>query len=180
MRSRSLLCWIDLETTGLVPEQHLILEAAVVVTNTELEPMWDPLTVCISRDNKDLATMNEYVRKMHQQTGLLDRVARSALPSYAAFGTMLSYVRDHTRDAKQVILAGNSVHFDRKFLAYYVPQLESMFYHRHVDVSTLKQLASWWGYPEYDKKGTEHMALDDIKNSIAELRHYRETMLAHA
>lgn len=174
---RPRLCWIDLETTGLNPEHDRILQAAIVITDTELLPVAQPIELVIHRSPTVLNLMHTHVREMHVRTGLLDRIAASSLRPEAAYSEMFAYVRDNTVGAPQVILAGSSVHFDRAFLARWVPRLADLFYHRHLDVSALKHLADWWGYPAFKQRGTSHLALDDIKNSIAELEHYRSAML---
>jgi oligoribonuclease len=174
---RPLLCWIDLETTGLEPQHDRILQAAIVVTDTELQRVAEPFETVIHRGPATLSLMNSHVREMHTQTGLLTRVENSRTRAEAAYSEMFAFVREHTHHASQIILAGSSVHFDRKFLARWVPRLEGILYHRLLDVSALKHLAEWWGFPQFEKCGTAHIALDDINNSIAELQFYREHML---
>lgn len=174
---RPLLCWIDLETTGLDPQRDRILQAAAVVTNTELEPVAPAFEVVIHRGPAALSLMNSFVRDMHAKTGLLARVQESRVRAEAAYSELYTYVRDLTLAAPSVILAGSSIHFDRRFLATWVPKLEALFYHRHMDVSALKHCAEWWGYPPFIKNGIAHIAMDDIRNSIEELRHYKNHML---
>jgi oligoribonuclease len=174
---RPLLCWIDLETTGLNPVHDRILQAAIVITDTELQRVADPFEIIIHRGPATLNLMNAHVREMHTQTGLLARVESSRVRAEAAYSDMFSYVKGYTQNALQIILAGSSVHFDRKFLAAWVPRLEGLLYHRHLDVSALKHLAEWWGFPQFEKSGVAHIALDDIQNSIAELQFYRDNML---
>lgn len=174
---RPLLCWIDLETTGLDPERHRILQAAVVITDTNLEPVAPAFEVVIHRGPSTLGLMDDYVRAMHTKTGLLARVEQSCVRAEAAYSDLYAHVRNITAGTPPPILAGSSVHFDRKFLAKYIPKLEALFYHRHMDVSALKHCAEWWGYPSFAKSGVAHIAMDDIKNSISELRFYKENML---
>lgn len=174
---RPRLCWIDIETTGLNPARDRILQAAIVITDTELLPVRQPLELVLHRSPTILNLMPDHVREMHARTGLLDRVAASQLRPEAAYSEMFTYVRDNTVGAPQVILAGSSVHFDRAFIAQWVPRLAALLHYRHLDVSALKHLAQWWGYPPFKPRGTSHLALDDIKNSIAELEFYRSTMM---
>ncbi len=174
---KPVLCWIDLETTGLDPECDRILQAAIALTDTELRPIAEPFEVVINRSQAVLDLLNPFVREMHTRTGLLKRVEESVVRAEQAYSDMFSYVRNHTDAGARRILAGSSIHFDRSFLKRQVPRLEEMFYHRHLDVSALKHLSEWWGYPLFRASGTAHLATDDIRNSIEELKHYRSSML---
>ncbi len=171
------LCWIDLETTGLDPAHDRILQAAAVITDTDLTPLADPFEVTVHRGAATLGLMNSHVREMHERTGLLARVEASRTAPEAAYSQLYAYVRDLTRDAYQVTLAGSSVHFDRRFIEHYIPRLNALFHHRLFDVSAFKYAAAFWGYPAYQKRGVVHLAPDDIQNSIGEIRHYRKHML---
>jgi len=173
------LVWIDCEMTGLNPRQDELCEIAIIVTDSELNPIDAGFSVVINPSEQAIASMNEFVRKMHQESGLL-----AALPAGVsceqAEAQCLSYLDKHLADEKTAPLAGNSVGTDRMFLAKYMPGLESRLHYRNVDVSSIKELARRW-YPrvyfQLPKKNGNHRALQDILDSIAELRFYREAIM---
>jgi oligoribonuclease len=170
------LVWIDLEMTGLDPTKHVILQAALVVTTADLEPI-DELAIDVAQPADALANMSPLVRTMHTRTGLLERVRRSAVG--VAEAELLLLDRIVATCPAPATLCGNSVWVDRCFIAQYMPVLDAHFHYRLVDVSTLKVLAQrWYGERAVFQKSTvgEHDAAVDIKNSIAELRHYRRTL----
>lgn len=171
------LVWIDLEMTGLDPALDSILEIAVIVTDAELQPLGQYEAV-IATSESQLALMNDYVRDMHTKNGLLQRVKAATVSLEEAQAQALALVRQHCAEGEGV-LAGNSIHQDRRFLYRYMPQLEAWLHYRQVDVSSFKVLARAW-YPEvpkYGKEDKDHTALADIKESIAELRFYRQHIL---
>jgi oligoribonuclease len=156
------LVWLDLEMTGLEPDRHTIVEIATLVTDDELE---------ILAEGPDL------VRQMHTKSGLLPEIETSTTSLADAGARTLEFVKEHVPDARTVPLCGNSIGTDRRFLAKYLPELEDHLHYRSVDVSTIKELARRW-YPGVMKgrpdKDGRHRALDDIRDSVAELRYYRE------
>jgi len=177
--SKSNLVWVDLEMTGLDPSVDVILQAALIVTTAELEPL-ESYVVDIWQPEQALAGMVPFVRSMHDKTGLLERVRASKTELRRAEQELLARVSGWC--PHQPVLCGNTIHSDRKFLDRYMPALAGYLHYRMVDVSSLKVLVQLW-YPTlvYDKpKGAEHDALFDIEQSIAELSHYRKHVLRPA
>ena len=171
---RKNLVWIDLEMTGLDLEKMVILEIASIVTNDELDILAEGPEIAIHHPKHVLANMEEWSREHHSASGLLDRVMGSNLDSRKAEQITLDFVSVHCGKSESP-LCGNSVWQDRRFLAKYMPNLESFLHYRVIDVSSVKELATRWypSLPRYEKKKT-HLALDDIRESIEELRYYRE------
>ena len=167
------LAWLDLEMTGLDVERCAIIEIALVITKKDLEPIAE-LERVVWQPDEVLARMDPFVREMHTKNGLLEKVRASKTSLTDAENEAVALVAKHGT-FREVILAGNSVHTDRRFLARYMPTLERFFHYRQVDVSTLKVLTRAWypGAPNFEKEEKEHTALADIRESIAELRHYR-------
>ncbi|MDQ1533748.1 MAG: oligoribonuclease [Actinomycetota bacterium] len=177
------LVWIDLEMTGLDTERHVIVEIACLVTDAELELLDDGVDIVVHQDADALAGMDDFVRKMHTKSGLLSQIETSSVDLATAGATVLDYVKGHVPKAGQAPLCGNSIGVDRRFLDRGLPELDQYLHYRSIDVSSLKELCRRW-YPEIyrgrpSKKET-HRALDDIRESLAELRYYRETMLKPA
>jgi oligoribonuclease len=174
------LVWIDLEMTGLEVERDVIVEIACIVTDAELAALDDGIQLIVHADAEQLAQMGDYVREMHTKSGLLPEIERSDIDVAAAQQAVLSYVRSHVKAPRSVPLCGNSIGTDRRFLARDMPELDEYLHYRSIDVSSLKELCKRW-YPEvYRKrpgKAEHHRALDDIRESIEELRFYREHML---
>lgn len=168
--------WIDLEMTGLDPEQDVVLEIAAVVTGPDLEPI-EELERVVWQPEEALARMRPFVRKMHDDNGLAAKVRASTCDLSEAERDVLAMVTRHCR-FREAFLAGNSIYQDRRFLARHMPQLEGYLHYRQVDVSSLKVLAQCW-YPDarFDKPNKNHTALDDIRGSLAELRHYRARLM---
>jgi oligoribonuclease len=175
---QDLLMWCDLEMTGLDPDQHVIVEIAMVATGPDLQTLDDGLDLVVHQDDEALATMDDFVRNMHTRSGLLDAIRASSLSLEDAGAQVLDYVRGHVPE-RTAPLCGNSIGVDRRFLARYLPALDEYLHYRSVDVSTVKELARRW-YPEAFRKRPDkqehHRALFDIRESIAELRYYRETV----
>ncbi|MGH8886595.1 MAG: oligoribonuclease [Egibacteraceae bacterium] len=173
------LVWIDLEMTGLDPVQHVILEVAVIVSDGALEHVVEGPDLVIAASEDALAAMIPLVAEMHATSGLLDTVRRSGVTLAEAEAQVLGFVRAHVPEPQVAPLAGNSVHADRAFLARWMPALNGWLHYRNVDVSTVKELARRWypdAYASAPKKAKGHRALADIRESIAELRHYRATI----
>lgn len=170
------LVWIDLEMTGLDPATDVILQAALIVTDRDLQPL-EEYVIDIWQPPEALATMVPYVRQMHERTGLLGRLASSTVDLVAAERELLERVAGWC--PYRPVLCGNSIASDRKFIDRYMPALGGYLHYRMVDVSTLKVLSQLWygSEAQYAKPKTgEHDALFDIRQSIAELDHYRKTL----
>jgi oligoribonuclease len=172
------MVWIDCEMTGLSLAHDALVEVAALVTDSELNVLGEGVDVVIRPPAESLDTMPDVVRSMHTASGLLEELAGGmTLPE--AERIVLDYVRSHVAEPRKAPLCGNSVSTDRGFLARDMPTLEQHLHYRIVDVSSVKELARRW-YPRAyfnspEKKGN-HRALADIRESIAELRYYRETV----
>ncbi|MFB7948588.1 oligoribonuclease [Kitasatospora phosalacinea] len=172
------LVWIDCEMTGLDLDRDALIEVAALVTDSELNVLGDGVDVIIRPPAEALETMPEVVRQMHTSSGLLDELA-DGLTMAEAQERVLAYVREHVPEAGKTPLCGNSVATDRGFLARDMPELEGHLHYRIVDVSSVKELARRWyprAYYNSPRKGGSHRALADIRESIAELRYYREAV----
>jgi oligoribonuclease len=177
LTSKDHLIWIDLEMTGLRPEQDSIIEIATVVTDRDLNVVADGPELAISQSEAVLATMDEWNQRQHGGSGLLARVRASQVTVAAAERQTLDFLAVHV-PAGVSPMCGNSICQDRRFLARCMPALEKFFHYRNLDVSTLKELAARW-YPQVSAaltKQSAHLARADIYESIAELRHYRERL----
>jgi oligoribonuclease len=176
MTETELLVWMDLEMTGLAPAQHRIIEIATLVTDAQLELVAEGPDLVIYQPDEVLDGMNDWSREHHASSGLLGRVRDSNVSESEAQAQTLRFLAEHCPPAAAP-LAGNSVHVDRFFLKHYMPELESYLHYRNVDVTSIKELARRW-YPRtfarLPKKTDTHRAVDDIRESIAELRFYRE------
>ncbi len=168
------LVWIDLEMTGLDVERHRIVEIASLVTDIELEIIEEGPDVAISQPDAVLAAMDDWSATQHRRSGLLDRVKNSSSDTGAAERITMEFLKRHCAEDESP-LCGNSVWQDRRFLARYMPDLEAFLHYRLIDVSSLKELVKRWYpvLPRFEKKET-HLALTDIKESIEELKYYRE------
>ncbi|AHF04028.1 oligoribonuclease [Marichromatium purpuratum 984] len=172
------LIWIDLEMTGLDPDTDRILEIATIVTDTQLKVLAEGPVIAIHQSEAQLAGMDEWNREHHGASGLIERVRLSAQDEAAAERATLEFLADLV-PAGASPLCGNSICQDRRFLARWMPRLEGFCHYRNLDVSTLKILAQRWA-PEVAagvRKASRHLALDDIRESIEELRYYREQLL---
>jgi oligoribonuclease len=169
------LIWIDLEMTGLIPEQHRVIEIATVVTDKELTVLAEGPVFAIHQPDDVLAGMDEWNTRHHTSSGLTERVRASEVSEQDAERLTLQFVRQHVDQGASPI-CGNSICQDRRFLIRHMPELAAFFHYRNLDVSTLKILAKLW-LPEvgnrFEKKSV-HLALADIHDSIRELRFYRE------
>jgi oligoribonuclease len=168
---------MDLEMTGLDPARHVIVEIATIVTDDELEVVAEGPDLVVHQPPEALKEMDEVVRTMHTSSGLLTAIAASTITLEDAGAQTLAFIREHVPDVRTVPLCGNSIGTDRRFLAIHLPAIEEHLHYRSVDVSTIKELTRRW-YPgaleSVPRKATAHRALDDIRESIAELRWYRE------
>ncbi|MFE1319819.1 oligoribonuclease [Kitasatospora phosalacinea] len=172
------LVWIDCEMTGLDLGRDALIEVAALVTDSELNVLGEGVDVIIRPPAEALEGMPEVVRQMHTSSGLLDELA-GGLTMAEAQERVLAYVREHVPEAGKTPLCGNSVATDRGFLARDMPELEGHLHYRIVDVSSVKELARRWyprAYYNSPQKGGSHRALADIRESIAELRYYREAV----
>jgi len=174
-----MLAWIDLEMTGLDPNRHVIVEIASLLTDDELEIIAEGPDLVVHATVEQLAEMDDFVTTMHDRSGLSTAIASSTLTLEDAQAATMSFLREHIAEPGTVPLAGNSIGTDRRFLATQMPEVEAFLHYRCVDVSTVKELARRW-YPDAvtsaPTKVGSHRALDDIKESIAELRHYRTSV----
>jgi len=172
------LIWIDLEMTGLIPERHRIIEIATIVTDAHLNVLAEGPVVAVHQPEEELAAMDEWCTTQHGKSGLTRRVRDSEIGEAAAQQLTLDFLRAWVPAGKSPI-CGNSICQDRRFLARWMPELERHFHYRNLDVSTLKELCNRWApaiAKGYTKEST-HLALDDIRDSIDELRYYREHFL---
>lgn len=178
-----MLVWMDLEMTGLDPDQHVIVEIATIVTDDDLEIVAEGPDLVVHQPAEALALMEPVVVEMHTSSGLLPAIEASTITLAEAGRQTLDFIRTHVPEARTVPLCGNSIGTDRRFLAKYLPEIEDHLHYRSVDVSTIKELARRW-YPGAvnggPKKAAAHRALDDIMESIQELRYYRETLFVAA
>jgi len=168
------LIWLDLEMTGLDPDTDLIIEIATLVTDKELNILAEGPVFAIYQSDETLAKMDEWNQTHHGQSGLIARVKASTVTEARAEQETLAFLSQWVK-AGQSPMCGNSIGQDRRFLYRYMPELEAFFHYRNIDVSTLKELAARWA-PEVKKgfkKTAAHIAMDDVKESIAELSYYR-------
>ena len=175
MNKRTNLIWIDLEMTGLVPEKDIIIEIATVVTDADLNVLAEGPSVAIHQNNQHLDGMDEWNTRQHTKSGLVQRVKESEISVNEAEKQTLDFLMKYVNPGASP-MCGNSICQDRRFLYNYMPKLENFFHYRHIDVSTIKELAVRWK-PEVvttSFKQSKHLALSDIYDSINELKHYRE------
>ena len=173
------LIWIDLEMTGLEPMSDRIIEIATIVTDKNLNVLDEGPSVVIHQSDELMDGMDEWCTNQHGKTGLTDRVRNSDISEETAEAVTIAFLKKYVPEGKSP-MCGNSICQDRRFLVQTMPMLEMYFHYRNLDVSSLKELAVRWA-PEvlegFTKKGS-HLAMDDIRDSIAELKHYRKTMLS--
>lgn len=169
------LVWVDLEMSGLEPEAHTILEIATLITDAQLTVLAEGPLIAIAHPAATLEAMDAWNKEHHAASGLTVRVLASTVSLAAAEERTLEFVRRYCPE-RQSPLCGNSIHHDRRFIARYMPRFDRYLHYRNVDVSTVKELVRRW-YPQgptVPEKKHAHLALDDIRESIAELRFYRE------
>jgi len=171
------IVWVDLEMTGLDPETDVVLEIAVIVTDGSLETVIEGPDLVLYATDEELQRMPPVVVEMHGVSGLTKAVRDSKIDVREAQREALAFIRQHVPEARTAPLAGNSIGTDRMFLRKHMPELEAHLHYRNIDVSTLKELVGRW-YPgalaQRPEKNGGHRALADIRESIAELRWYRE------
>jgi len=172
------LIWIDLEMTGLDTDQDSIIEIATIVTNADLDVIAEGPVVAIHQSQDILIGMDEWNTRQHHQSGLVERVLKSPFTAADAERQTLEFLADLVASGASP-MCGNSICQDRRFMAREMPDLEAFFHYRNLDVSSLKILAGLWApaVAAGFSKESSHLAMDDIRDSIAELRHYREHFL---
>ena len=178
MASADRLVWIDCEMTGLDPKFDEIVEIACIVTDAELNELDEGITLVVKPGEESFAGMDDFVVNMHTVSGLIEEIPLG-IPLADAEQQVLAYVKTHVPEARKAPLAGSSVYVDRGFLANYMPELAGHLHYRLVDVSSIKELTRRW-YPRVyfasPEKTGNHRALGDIRDSISELRYYRDAV----
>ena len=172
------LIWIDMEMTGLVPDSDRIIEIAVLVTDSQLNLVAEGPVLVVKQPDEVLAAMDSWNRSVHSKSGLVDKVKASTLDEAVAERRAIDFLAQHV-PAGVSPMCGNSICQDRRFLARWMPKLETFFLYRNLDVSTLKELVKRWK-PEVVKgmkKEGKHEALADIYESIEELKYYRKSVM---
>ena len=168
---------MDLEMTGLNPETDVIVEIATLVTDDELNIIAEGPNLVIFQPEEAMASMGDFVTQMHTTSGLLELIKTSTISHDEAMQQTLDFIKEHSPEAGKIPLCGNSIRTDRSFLKKYMPEIEHWLHYRCVDVSTVKELVKRW-YPNiaYGREistGQNHRAMDDIRDSIEEMRYYR-------
>ena len=165
--------------TGLDPSRHVIVEIATIITDDELNLVAEGPDLVVSATDAELAEMDDFVRNMHTKSGLLDQITASTMSLEEAGRQTLAFLQEHIPEPGTVPLCGNSIGTDRRFLAVALPEIEDYLHYRSIDVSTIKELARRW-YPEalsaMPRKASGHRALDDIRESLNELKYWRGTV----
>ena len=176
-----MLAWMDLEMTGLDPSRHVIVEIATLITDDDLSVVAEGPDIVVHAESGPLERMDDVVRDMHTRSGLLASIVASPVTLQEAGRQTLEFLRRHIPEPRTVPLCGNSIGTDRRFLAAQLPEIEQFLHYRSIDVSSVKELCRRW-YPEIllqaPPKTEAHRALDDIRESVAELAYYRATIFA--
>jgi len=175
---------MDLEMTGLNPDVHVIVEIATLVTDDELNIIAEGPDLVISQPEELLVHMDDFVTKMHTSSGLLEMMKASTITEAEAMQRTLDFIKQHSPEPMKIPLCGNSIRTDRTFLAKYMPDIENWLHYRCVDVSTVKELVKRWNpgleHARPKSEGTTHRAMDDIRDSVAELKFYRDRVFRSA
>lgn len=173
------LAWMDLEMTGLDPAQHVIVEIATLITDDDLNLVAEGPELVVHATDDELSRMDDFVLNMHTRSGLLEQIKASTVSLEEAGAQTLAFLKEHIPEARTVPLCGNSIGTDRRFLAVALPEIEEFLHYRSVDVSTIKELARRWN-PEtmsgVPRKDSGHRALDDIRESLNELKYWRSAV----
>lgn len=179
-----MLIWMDLEMTGLDPERHVIVEIATLVTDDDLNIVAEGPDLVIHQPEEALAEMDDFVTNMHVTSGLLDLIKTSTVTQEDAMQQTLDFIKLHSPEPMKIPLCGNSIRTDRAFLTKYMPDIENWLHYRCVDVSTVKELVKRWNpgleHARPKSEGTTHRAMDDIRDSVAELKFYRDKVFKSA
>lgn len=173
------LIWIDLEMTGLDPLNDRIIEIATIVTDKDLKILDEGPSIVVHQNDEYLDGMDDWCTTQHGQSGLTQRVRNSSVSEATAEAVTIAFLQKYVAPGRSP-MCGNTICQDRRFLARWMPELEEYFHYRNLDVSTLKELARRWS-PEVAQgfnKESSHLAMDDIRDSINELKYYRKTMLS--
>ncbi|MDN6259648.1 MAG: oligoribonuclease [Corynebacterium sp.] len=173
------IVWADCEMTGLDPDRHVLVEIAVVVTDAELNALDEGIDIVIHATDEELAGMDDFVTKMHGDSGLTEQIRQSPVSVADAEAQVVEYLKKYVPIAGAAPLAGNSIASDRKFISRYMPDLDGFLHYRMIDVSSIKELARRWyprAYSNQPAKGMQHRALADIRESIRELDYYRRAL----
>jgi oligoribonuclease len=175
LKSNDNLIWLDMEMSGLLPDSDRILELAAVVTDADLNVLGESPVLVIHQADSVLEGMDAWNKGTHGRSGLIEKVKASTLDEQVATEQMIAFLKQYVPEGKSP-MCGNSICQDRRFMARYMPDLESFFHYRNLDVSVFKELARRWKPSIYSgfKKNSKHEALADIYESIDELKYYRE------
>jgi oligoribonuclease len=177
MAGPDVLVWLDMEMTGLDPQRERIIEVATILTDGQLQEIAIGPDLVIHQPDEVLAAMDDWNKSHHGASGLTERVRASTVTDAQAEEQTIAFINEHMAAKERPVLAGNSIHQDRRFIRRYMPQLDARLHYRMVDVSTIKELARRW-FPQIIAKQTAkketHRALDDIRESIDELRYYKQ------
>ena len=172
---------MDLEMTGLDPDTDVVVEIATLITDDDLAIVAEGPDLVVHQPPEVLDRMGDFVRAMHTKSGLLEAIGTSTTTLAEASEATMAFLREHIDEARTVPLCGNSIGTDRRFLLRWLPEIEELLHYRSIDVSTIKELARRW-HPEVFKSAPDkaggHRAMDDIRESVAELRHYRAALFS--
>lgn len=179
-----MLIWMDLEMTGLDESRHVIVEIATLVTDDDLNIIAEGPNLVIHQPDEVLAEMDDFVTNMHTVSGLLEKIKSSTISESDAMQLTLDFIKEHSPEPNKIPLCGNSIRTDRTFLAKYMPEIENWLHYRCVDVSTIKELVKRWNpgleHARPKSEGITHRAMDDIRDSVAELKFYRDRVFRTA
>lgn len=179
-----MLIWMDLEMTGLDESRHVIVEIATLVTDDDLNIIAEGPNLVIHQPDEVMAEMDDFVTNMHTVSGLLEKIKTSTITEAEAMQQTLDFIKEHSPEPNKIPLCGNSIRTDRTFLAKYMPEIENWLHYRCVDVSTIKELVKRWNpgleHARPKSEGITHRAMDDIRDSVAELKFYRDKVFRTA